>query len=157
MNFPHTSLLKPPHAWSKPHQTPLPQIQQDLTHALHSAFPSHPTYYERVIAVLIHFDNDDRGVGPHLHDLGNVFVREYGFEVRHVTLHANGNASVCLKSALLDLEKQGYKSGNLIVLVFAGHGEVCKDKYTARISLKIGYVLLYPFAVCRWIWLMQGI
>jgi hypothetical protein len=139
MNLPHTSLLKPPHAWSKPHHIPLPQIQQDLTHALHSAFPPHPTHYERAIAVLFHFDNDDRGVGPHLHDLGTVFEGKYEFEVRHVTLDANGKASVDLKSALLDLEKQGYdKSDNLIVLVFAGHGEVRKDKCTGRTSLKIG-------------------
>jgi hypothetical protein len=126
-------LLKPAHAWSEPRKMEMKQMQNDLNNALQSAFPPHPAQYKRAIALLFHFDNDDRGIESLEQELGKVFKDSYGYKVKHVTLHSTKNPTVDLKAALLDLERQGwYDASNLIILVFSGHGELATDKNIGR-------------------------
>jgi hypothetical protein len=126
-------LLKPAHAWSEPRTMEMKQVQNDLNKAFQSAFPTHPSQYKGAIALLFHFDNDDRGIESLEQELGKVFKECYGYEVKHVTLHSTKNPTVDLKAALLDLERQGwYDASNLIILVFSGHGELATDKKIGR-------------------------
>jgi hypothetical protein len=82
-----SSRIRPSHCWSEPRTTDLQTIRKDLINALHSAFPVHTTPYKRVICVLVHFSKDNGGDIKSLqNELAQVFVHDYGYEVKQVTL-----------------------------------------------------------------------
>jgi hypothetical protein len=117
--------LRPPHSWSEARKTAMGQVQQQVNNAIKSAFNPHPSKYKRAIAVLFHFDNDDLGIDPLEKQLGQVFKNYYGYEIRYETLKSKGKPEIGIQDVTRWLHNDGWTgAGNLIILVFSGHGQV---------------------------------
>jgi hypothetical protein len=133
--------LRPPHSWKEQRNTNIQAIQDDIHNALRSAFNPHPAQYGRAICVLIHFDNDDIGVQPLAEEPERVLKQRFKYVTMRLIL--KGQATLELRQMIMWLETQKYTDeGNLIVLVFSGHGEVATDTL-GRTYLRIGQVLSF--------------
>jgi hypothetical protein len=118
--------LRPPHSWAQGKKTEIQGIQRDINTALKSAFNPHPSQYQRAIVVFFHFSNDDLDVAPLELRLEKVFNKRYGFTTRRVLLQQNPRLE--FTNVINWLDNQGYTNqGNLIILVFSGHGELAKN------------------------------
>jgi len=115
----------------------LAAYQQDIESSVQRAFllrgnPS-ASGYKKVVVQFMHFlNNDIVGVRELEKELGDVFKKVYHYDVRYATIGGANtkHASVTLEvnSLLSDLAKpEEYGSaGNLIILVYSGHGEKVK-------------------------------
>jgi hypothetical protein len=128
--------LRPSQSWGQERKTEIQAMQRDINTALKSAFNPHPAQYNRAICILFHFENDDIGVASLEKELEDVFKQGFRYITRRVIL--KGNVTVQFKEISTWLEKQRYtEEGNLIILVFSGHGELARDSYN-RTYLRIG-------------------
>ncbi|KAF9695314.1 hypothetical protein EKO04_007111 [Ascochyta lentis] len=120
---------RPERAFLDPHKAGLKSIQRYLQTAVDKAFvPTHPAEYTAVTVVLLHFDNDDLGIGDLERELGVVFRDWYGFRVQHHRLPSSGNPRLILTNILLKLINEGFADqGNLVVLVFSGHAQIKQE------------------------------
>ncbi|KAF3044311.1 hypothetical protein E8E12_007146 [Didymella heteroderae] len=93
-------------------------FKQQLRQAACDAFAAgHPAKYDQVNVVMMHFDNDDMGVGGQEDELAETFEREYGFVVEKTV----GAVFTKLRT------RRALEKNCLVILVFSGHGLILND------------------------------
>jgi hypothetical protein len=133
---------RPAHAWNSASKMSQTVLQNNLDTAIKSAFNPHPTAYSKVIAVLLHFDNDDIGVTALENELAETFQKFYGFSVKQILLLSKKNPQMQLFGILSGLETNNYTGqGCLVILVYSGHSESVPPAQNDRhFNLILGYV-----------------
>lgn len=112
------------------------EFQKDIESSVQRAFllRANPgsSGYKKVVVQFMHFASNDIAGIPELEkELGEVFKKVYLYDVKYAKIGASKkHASVSLEvsSLLNDLSKpEAYGSaGNLVILVYSGHGENVK-------------------------------
>jgi len=69
------------------------------------------------------WEHDDLGVAPEVDALATVFDRDFGFEVSQLTIPVD-NSIYRLNRALLDWVEAYDHDGVLLILYYAGHGQI---------------------------------
>ncbi|KAE8842666.1 hypothetical protein HRS9139_01963 [Pyrenophora teres f. teres] len=128
----------PPRAFSAPTKIPKQELQDELQAAVSSAVGGGSVKpYKKVVAMLIHFEQDDIGVIPLETELARTFNQYYGIDqIKRLEIPRKGEPVWVVQQALLELHHLGYTEKNcLVILVFSGHGQsVEADRSDIRAS-----------------------
>ena len=82
-----------------------------------------PSHYDRVHALLIKWEHDDLGVAPEVNAIDTVFHRNYGFDVRQLTIPID-NSVRQLNRVILDWVDDYDGDKVLLIVYYAGHGQI---------------------------------
>ncbi|KAK0742701.1 hypothetical protein B0T18DRAFT_391621 [Schizothecium vesticola] len=82
-----------------------------------------PFRYDGVQVLLIRWDHDDLGVSPEVDALATVFDRDFGFGVSQLTIPVE-NSIHQLNRAILDWVEAYDHDGALLIIYYAGHGQI---------------------------------
>jgi hypothetical protein len=130
---------RPSRAWQKSPKIDTETLQHNLQQAVNSAFQIHPSTYQKVAVVMVHFANDDTGAVPLETELGEVFEKCYNYRIKHVQIPVNQSAHAYLYKQLNVIVMNGFTDeGCLVILVFSGHGESYKVQNTNKYHLRVG-------------------
>ncbi|KAF2859386.1 hypothetical protein K470DRAFT_265262 [Piedraia hortae CBS 480.64] len=85
---------------------------------------------------MIDFDNDDLGISPLQDELTSVLTLRFGCEVWPVTLPSSSSSIWAPMYSMIGvfdrlIQAGRAKEGNLVILVFSGHGKLCGKIYSA--------------------------
>ncbi|KAM7214728.1 hypothetical protein V8F06_009893, partial [Rhypophila decipiens] len=82
-----------------------------------------PSRYDRVHVLMMKWEHDDLGVGPEVDALATVFDRDFAFDVSQLSIPVDN--SLCqLNRAILDWTEAYDDEGVLLILYYAGHGQI---------------------------------
>ena len=105
----------------------LEELQRDLQDTLTRAFDENIAPYKKVTVIFFRFSNDNMNVGALEKDLSKTFRDVYKFHTISFVIPASGSEDPghSVTNFLLKGLNNGIgEEGNLIILVFSGHGTV---------------------------------
>jgi hypothetical protein len=137
--MPNSSGPRPDRCWEDGYKVSQTTLEKQLHTAIISAFNPHPTAYSKVVAVLIHFDDEDIGVGAVEDDLATTFQQFYKFAVKKWVLQSQGNVQFQSHQLLCELGEY-LEHGCLIILVYSGQAKSTFDSKGVGHELILGYV-----------------
>ncbi len=73
--------------------------------------------------MLIRWEHDDLGVASEVDALATVFGRDFGFDLSQLTIPIK-NSLLQLNRAVLDWDEACDGDGSLLILYYAGHGQL---------------------------------
>jgi len=82
-----------------------------------------PSRYGHVHVLLMRWEHDDLGVAPEVDALATVFHRDFGFDVSQLTIPIDDPIRR-LNHAVLDWVDAYDCDGSLLILYYAGHGQI---------------------------------
>lgn len=84
--------------------------------------------YKAVNVVMFHWEEDDIGVAPEVHELSAVFKDVYRFASVDLHLIPSRNPYKFVERALDDLKRGNSDKDNLLIVYYSGHGGLDKGK-----------------------------
>ncbi|KAI9842302.1 MAG: hypothetical protein M1838_003185 [Thelocarpon superellum] len=112
--FTDLSLYTPPHV-------SLSAFKQQLQRAVDGAVSPVARRYVAVRCLLLSWADDQLGCINEVHELADVFEKNFGFEVEAWQIPSH-NAFMSVQWKLMDFQRKALEKGELIILYYGGHG-----------------------------------
>ena len=122
---PQISSVRPTRAWSRT-TIGIDDAVKDIETSISNALTSGREPYQKVVALLFHWDNDDMGVEPLENELAEIFRQFYDFDVEQEVIPADperSTAAYFMQGRLLAFSNKYKGPGNLLIYVYSGHAD----------------------------------